>query len=127
MPRKDLVIIPDDEPGVLARLAETLGNAGINIQACSAFTGGGKGVVHLLVDKDEEAIQVLADAGVEVKAARRVAVAQLENRPGTLAEACHRVEEAGVNIEQAYFAADNQLVIVCDDVDAAKQALGITD
>ena len=127
MPRKDLVIIPQDEPGVLARLAQTLAEAGINIQACSAFTGGGKGVVHLLVDKDEEAIGVLADAGFDVKAARRVAVAQLENRPGTLAEACHRVEEVGVNIEQAYFASDNQLVVVCDDVDAAKQALGITD
>lgn len=126
MPRKDLVIIPDDEPGMLARMAQTLSDAGINIEACSAFTGGGKGVVHLLVDKDQQAIQVLADAGFEVKAARRVAVAQLENRPGTLAEACHRVEEAGVNIEQAYFASDNQLVVVCDDVDTAKKALGIT-
>ena len=127
MPRKDLVIIPQDEPGVLARLADTLGRAGINIEACSAFTGGGKGVVHLLVDKDDEAIGVLADAGFDVKAARRVAVAQLANRPGALAEACHRVEQAGVNIEQAYFASDNQLVVVCDDVDAAKQALGIPD
>ena len=127
MPRKDLVIIPQDEPGVLARMAETLGEAGINIEACSAFTGGGKGVVHLLVDKDEKAIGVLADAGFDVKAARRVAVAQLENRPGTLGEACHQVEEAGVNIEQAYFANDNRLVIVCDDVDAAKAALGIED
>jgi hypothetical protein len=127
MPRKDLVIIPKDEPGVLARMAETLGDAGINIEACSAFTGGGKGIVHLLVDDDEKAIEALADAGYEVKAARRVVVARLENRPGTLAEACHSVEEAGVNIEQAYFANDNQLVIVCDDVDAAKAALGITD
>ena len=37
--RKDLVIIPDDKPGVLARLGECLGEAGINIEACSAFTG----------------------------------------------------------------------------------------
>lgn len=124
--RKDLVIIPKDEPGVLARLAETLGRAGVNIEACSAFTGGGKGIVHLLVDKDEEAIRTLEEAGFEVKAARRVAVAQLDNRPGTLGEACHLVGDAGVNIEQAYFAADNRLVIVCDDVDAAKAALGIS-
>ncbi len=124
--RKDLVIIPSDEPGVLARIAEALGEAGVNIEGCSAFTGGGKGIVHLLVDDDERAIEVLADAGFEVKAARRVAVAKIPNRPGTLAEACHAVEEAGVNIEQAYFANDNQLVVVCDDVDAAKEALGIS-
>jgi hypothetical protein len=127
MPRKDLVIIPEDKPGVLAELAQTLGDAGINIEGCSAFTGGGKGVVHLLVDKDEEAIRILADAGIEVRAARRVAVATLENRPGTLAEACHRLEDAGVNIEQAYFANTNQLVIVCDDVDGAKAALNIQE
>lgn len=124
--RKDLVIIPKDEPGVLARMAETLGEAGINIEACSAFTGGGKGVVHLLVDEPDKAIEVLGEHAFEVKAARRVAVVQLENRPGTLAEACHKVEHAGVNIEQAYFAAENELVFVCDDVDAAKEALGVT-
>lgn len=124
--RKDLVIIPDDEPGVLARMAEALGEAGVNIDGCSAFTGGGKGIVHLLVDDDEKGIQVLADAGFDVKAARRVAVAQIPNQPGSLAKACHAAEEAGVNIEQAYFANDNQLVVVCDDVDAAKKALGIT-
>ena len=123
--RKDLVIIPSDEPGVLARMADVLSERQINIEACSAFTGGGKGVVHLLVDQPDEAIEVLAEGGFDVKAARRVVVTQLENRPGTLAEACHAVEDAGVNIEQAYFAADNELVIVCDDVDAAKEALGI--
>jgi hypothetical protein len=127
MPRTDLVIIPKDEPGVLANMAQVLGDAGVNVEACSAFTGGGKGVVHLLVNQPDRAIEVLGEAGYEVKAARRVAVAKLENKPGTLAAACHAVEEAGVNIEQCYFAADNELVIVCDDVDAAKQALGIID
>ena len=124
--RKDLVIIPSDEPGVLAGMADVLAEAGVNIEACSAFTGGGKGIVHLLVDSPEPAIEVLAEAGYDVKAARRVVVAKLENRPGTLAEACHKVEAAGVNIEQAYFAADNELVLVCDDVDRGKQALGIS-
>jgi len=127
MPRKDLVIIPKDEPGVLANMAEVLASADVNIDACSAFTGGGKGVVHLLVNHPDRAIEALAEAGYEVKAARRVAVAKLDNKPGTLAAACRAVEEAGVNIEQAYFAADNELVIVCDDVDAAKHALGIID
>lgn len=124
--RKDLVIIPSDEPGVLAGMADVLADAGVNIEACSAFTGGGKGIVHLLVDAPEKAIEVLAEAGYDVKAARRVVVAKLENRPGTLAEACHKVEAAGVNIEQAYFAADNELVLVCDDVDKGKEALGVT-
>ena len=124
--RKDLVVIPQDEPGVLARLGAVLGAAGVNIEGCSAFTGGGKGVVHILVDDDEAGIVALREAGFEVAAARRVAVAVLENRPGAIGQACEQLGEAGVNIEQAYFANGNQFVVVCDDVDRANEVLGIS-
>ena len=123
--RKDLVIIPDDEPGVLARLGEALGDAGVNIEAISAFTGQGKGIVHILVDDDQRALEVLQEAGFDVRAARRVAVATLPDEPGQLGKACRKLADAGVNIEQAYIAAGSKLVVVCDDVDQAKEALGI--
>ena len=123
--RKDLVVIPSDEPGMLARIGEVLGQAGVNIDGCSAFTGGGKGVVHVLVSDDEKGIAALTEAGIEVKAARRVVVVKLDNTPGAIGAACHAIGDAGVNIEQAYFANDNQLVLVCDDVDGAKAALGL--
>lgn len=122
--RKDLVIIPNDEPGVLARLGTTLGAAGVNIEGCSAFTGGGKGVVHLLVDDAEAGIAALTEAGFDVKAARDVAVAPIENVPGALGAALTTLGDADVNVEQAYFANDHFLVIVCDDVDKAKELLG---
>ena len=125
MPRRDLVIIPDDQPGVLARIGVTMGEAGLNIEAVSAFTGGGKGVVHLLVDDHETALRVLTDSGFEVRAARRVAVVPLEDRPGALGEACRVLGEAEINIEQAYMTSANALVVVTDDVDGAKTALGV--
>lgn len=125
MPRRDLVIIPEDEPGVLARLGEAAGEAGLNIEALSAFTGQGKGIVHILVDDAERALAVFGEAGFDVKAARRVAVADIPNRPGELGAACRKLAEAGVNIEQAYIAAESKLVIACDDVDRAKEVLGI--
>lgn len=123
--RKDLVIIPEDHPGVLADLGETLGRAGINIEAISAFTGQGKGIVHVLVDEAEQALEVLADAGVDVRAARRVVVVPLPDEPGKLGQATRTLADAGINIEQAYIAAGSKLVIVCDDVDRAKELLGI--
>ena len=125
--RKDLVIVPDVTPGQLARLGEVLGEAGINIEGISAFTGKGKGVVHVLVDRAEDAVEVLGAAGVEVKAARRVAVVPLPDEPGHLGRACRTLAEAGVNIEQAYIAAGSKLVVVCDDVDRAKELLGVVD
>lgn len=125
--RRDLVIIPEDHPGVLADLGEVLGRAGVNIEAISAFTGEGKGVVHVLVDDDVRAIEVLRESGMEPRAARRVVVAPLPDEPGHLGQACRRLAEAEINIEQAYIAAGSKLVIVCDDVDAAKQVLGVED
>ena len=125
--RKDLVIIPDDEPGVVARIGEALGAAGINIEAISAFTGQGKGIIHLLVDRAEDALKTLQQAGIEVRAARRVAVKPLPDEPGALGAACRKLADADINIEQAYIAAGSHLVVVCDDIDGAKRVLDITD
>jgi hypothetical protein len=125
--RKDLVIVPEDTPGVLATLGELLGDADINIEAISAFTGKGRGIVHVLVDKADEALEVLQTAGIEVAAARRVVVAALPDEPGALGGACRKLADAEVNIEQAYIAAGSKLVVVCDDVDRAKDVLGVTE
>lgn len=121
--RKDLVVIPDDRPGVLADIAETLGDADVNIEACSAFTGGGKGVVHVLVDDSEVGIAALEEAGHQVHAARDVAVVAIDNEPGSLARYCRRIDAAGINIQQCYFANDNRLVIVSDDADGVRATL----
>jgi hypothetical protein len=121
--RKDLVIIPDDQPGVLARLGEAAGAASINIEAISAFTGQGKGIVHVLVDDADRALKVFTDAGFDVRAARRVAVADIPDSPGELGRACRALADAGVNIEQAYIAAGSKLVVACDDVDKAMVVL----
>jgi len=125
--RKDLVIVPEDTPGVVATLGELLGAAGINIEAISAFTGKGRGIVHVLVDKADEALEVLQTAGIEVAAARRVVVAPLPDQPGELGRACRKLADAEINIEQAYIAAGSKLVLVCDDVDRAKVVLGVTE
>lgn len=119
---KDLVIIPDDQPGVLARMAEALGNAGVNIEGLEAFTGQGKGIVHLLVDQPKEAMDALGASGFEVKAARDVVVLDIDDVPGAMGKACHKLGEAGVNIEQAYIASRSRLVVVCDDPEKARAA-----
>ncbi|MBW3664879.1 MAG: ACT domain-containing protein [Actinobacteria bacterium] len=131
MPHRDLVIIPDDQPGVLARIGRALGDAGVNIEGVSAFTGQGKGIVHLLVDEPHKANQALAEAGFDVKAMRRVLVSDVADRPGALAELSQKLADAEVNIEQAYIATPGggatptRIVLVVDDVDRGKAALGM--
>lgn len=118
---KDLTLIPDDQPGVLARIGEAAGAAGLNIEGVSAFTGQGKGVIHLLVDDPEKGLEVLREAGFEVKAMRDVLVVPADDRPGEVGEAARRVADAGINVEQAYTATQNRVVLVVDDVDRARE------
>jgi hypothetical protein len=120
----DIVLIPDDQPGVLARLGEACEAAGINIEGVSAFTGEGKGVVHVLVSDADEALPAMAEAGVEVRAAREVAVVDCPDEPGSMGRICRRLADAGLNIEQAYLATDNRLVLAVDDVARVRDVVG---
>jgi hypothetical protein len=122
---KDFVLIPDDQPGVLARLGAAAGEAGINIEGISAFTGEGKGVVHVLVEDAERALETLSAAGFDVRAARDVLVLPVDDRPGALGEVCAKLAEAEVNIAQAYIANGTRLVLAVDDIERGREVLGL--
>lgn len=121
MEYKDFVLIPDDQPGVLARIGEAAGEADINLDGVSAFTGEGKGIVHILVTDAAEAQQALADAGFDVRAARDVLVLEIEDVPGALGDKCRKLADADINIEQAYLATNNRVVFAVDDVTKARE------
>ena len=118
--RKDFVLIPDDQPGVIARLGEAAGAAGINIEGISAFTGQGKGVVHVLVPDAELALKALSEAGLDVRGARDVIVVDIPDEPGALGRMTRRLADENINVEQAYLATNNRLVVVVDDIEKAR-------
>ncbi len=122
----DLTVVLQDRPGELARLGQATGEAGVNIQGMCAFTGEGRGVIHLLFDADqaEAARQALEEAGMGIADEREVLVVDVEDRPGTLGELTRSLGEANVNIELAYTTFGVKLVIATDDIDSARAALG---
>jgi hypothetical protein len=122
----DLTIILDDRPGELARLGEVTGAAGVNIQGLAAFTGEGRGVIHVLVDDDKaaRAVEELRRAGMGVADEREVLVVDVADRPGSLGELARELAEANVNIDLAYTTFGGvKLVIATDDLDNARAAL----
>lgn len=125
MPR-NFTLVFEDEPGELARLGETAGSAGVNLLGMAAFTGDGKGFVHVLVD-DASAPRFRAaagEAGIGIADERPVLVIDLEHRPGTLGEVARQLAAAGVNIDLAYTAVGGvRLVIATDDLESARAAL----
>jgi hypothetical protein len=117
---RDLTLIPSDEPGVLARLGEVAGSAGISILGVSAFTGEGRGLIHVLVEDGQAAMDALGDAGFDVRQSREVLVVPIEDRPGALGAVCRRLADGGVNVQQAYTAAGDRLVLAVDDLERAR-------
>jgi hypothetical protein len=123
---QDLTIVLQDRPGELARLGVATGSAGVNILGMCAFTGEGRGIIHVLVDdaRAKAAHQAFEDAGMGVADEREVLVIDIEDRPGSLGELARTLAEANVNIELAYTTFGGiKLVIATDDLDSARAAL----
>ncbi|MGH3388001.1 MAG: hypothetical protein ACRDOO_03900 [Actinomadura sp.] len=122
----DLTVILEDRPGELARLGEVTGEAGVNIHGLAAFTGEGKGVVHVLVDDDvvTRCREALESATIAVADERPVLVVDIEDRPGALGELARRLAAANVNVDLAYTTFGGvHVVIATDDWANARAAL----
>src|SRR5262249_16789993 len=123
---KDLTVIMDDQPGKLADLGEATGRAGDNIAGLGAMGGGGKGVIDLLADDAGAARGALEKAGISVADEREAVVVDLHDKPGAMGEVARDLAEAGVNIDVAYTIFTGvRLVILTEDVEAARQALDL--
>jgi hypothetical protein len=92
----DMTVILEHRPGELARLGEVAGGAGVSIRSLAAFTGEGRGVVHLLVD--DEAVTrcraALGRARIGIAGECEVLVVEVEDRPMALGELFRQLAEA---------------------------------
>jgi hypothetical protein len=122
----NLTVVLKDEPGQLARLGEATGAAGVNIEGMCAFTGEGRGIIHVLIPDEAvaRAVESLETAGLGIADRREVLVVDVANHPGSLGELARELTAAGVNIELLYTTFGGvKLVIATDDLDSARAAL----
>lgn len=120
---KDLTVIFEDHPGALAKMGETLGVAGINIDGICGVTCEGVGVIHVLVEDATAARKAFKEAGFETGVEREVLVIDIVDRPGELGGITRRLASAGVNLDLLYLTASLDLVIGVDDLKEAQAAL----
>jgi hypothetical protein len=120
-----IVSVPDDK-GVLADLGELLGAKGVNIETLSASIHNGQGVIHLIVDDEEDAAAVLKSKGYEIAGIRQVLVITVDDRPGELGRYCRRLADSGIHISSAYVAGrsagETEVILGVDDLDQARKA-----
>jgi len=88
----------ENKPGELARVTEAIAARGVNITAVSGSTSGQTGRVAVMTSDDAATRAALGGANCSFTE-MEVTEASLRHEPGTLAAACRRLADAGINIE----------------------------
>lgn len=126
-----LSVFVENQPGRLASVAKTLGDAGINIMAMTIAETREFGVVRMIVGDYEKGMRVLKDANFTVTTTNILAI-EVDDKPGALASVLNAFTENGLNIEYMYaFVAKRSdaaiLVFRFDDTQKAIDALAGSD
>ena len=120
----DLVIEVDNRPGMLARVAAAISDAGVNLAAATCVGPGDRAELHILVPHAEAARHALAITHQAViSREREVVVVDVVDRPGALADLARQVAEAGIDLDLVYVATHNRVVFGSKDLDGLKAAL----
>jgi hypothetical protein len=100
---KQLAIFLDNRPGTLARLADALAEAGINIYAITTSDTVDHSVIRLVVSDYQRAMHLFEEHGTLV-VEDDVLMVEGSNKPGEMARIAHKLAEAKINIEYCYSA-----------------------
>ncbi len=87
-----------NRPGELARVAERLGAAGVDIRGGAGTASAQGGYLLLMVDDPARAIQVLRQENVTA-AETPVVLAWADDKPGGLGRLLRPLADAGINVD----------------------------
>ena len=100
---KQLAIFLDNRPGMLARVADALAEAKINVYAITTSDTVDHSVIRLVVSDYRRALHVFEEHGTLV-VEDDVLMVEGRNTPGEIARIAHKLAEAKINIEYCYSA-----------------------
>lgn len=92
-----ITVVVTNEPGLLAEITELLASKDLSISSIVADSLGAQGVLHLAVERVDEALAMLTSAGYNA-VTEDVLLARIEDRPGALAKLSRRLMEAQLDI-----------------------------
>lgn len=123
---RQLTLILDNRPGVLAKVCGDIAKAKINIKGIYVENLVDHSAVRVVVDDPDKATHLLGTAGVLVFENEVVAVSA-DNKPGALVAIAKKLGKARVNIDYMYGSTPDRgratVFLRVDDVKRAKSAL----
>jgi hypothetical protein len=124
---KQVSVFVENKPGRLAAVTEKLYERGINIRAFTIAEAGDFGIIRMVVDKTDDAYNVLKEAGFTVSLTNVMAV-EVEDRPGALYEIAKALGDEGINIEYVYaFTSEKHKALIILRVDESERAKKILE
>ena len=94
---KEIVIVTQNRAGLLADISEALAVREINIETFDAEEVQDLAVVELTVNRYDEALQCLRDAGFDAVTEDAMLI-RLRDEPGALARVARRFKDADIDI-----------------------------
>ena len=115
------------QPGAVAEIARTLGNAKVNILALLGTAQGTAGTVQFVVDDARRAKKALDAARIAYQETPAESY-DLPNKPGALAKCLEKLESKGVNLNSIHATAakGGRKAVVVYTVEAATKAATAT-
>ena len=121
-----IVIMAENRIGVIAQIAGTLAEGGVNLNSIATENEGQHGVVIITTDRTDHALAILNEAGFKAVSDEAVLV-QLLDQPGALANLAGELTGAGLNIRTFHIIERREdyatAAITTDDQERAKTAL----
>ena len=124
---KQFTISVDNQPGAVAGIAKTLGDAKVNILSLLGTAQGTAGTVQLVVDDARRAKKAL-DAARIAHTETPAEQYELSNKPGALAQCLEKLAGKGVNLNSVHATAakGGKKAVVVYTVEAAARAATAT-
>lgn len=120
-------VFVENKTGKLVDIIETLGEKGVDLRAMSIADTSDFGILRLIVDKTDKALDILRQADC-VTSVTRVIAASISDTPGSLAKILRVISDAAVSVEYVYAfithkAGEAYVIIRADDNEKAVHAL----
>ena len=96
-----LSVFIENKPGKLLEALEIISGANIDMRALSLADTANFGILRIVVDKTNDALSALQDAGYLVKV-NKVLTVEVSDRPGGFTEIMRLLTNEGIEVEYTY-------------------------
>ncbi|MCH7824768.1 MAG: ACT domain-containing protein [Acidobacteria bacterium] len=104
---KQITVFLENVPGRLATLCNALEQRGVNLQAMTTSEASEYGVVRMIVDDVDAAIEALRQVDLPFSTVDVLGI-EVSDEPGALGKVAVQLAEAGLNVDYAYVTVASQ-------------------